>query len=169
MKKKISASLYTCQRYKSHKWETLRDGCLYSRGKYPTGIKPDNLPESYVKGRFYGTDGYMRADGIKHLLYVPNLWINHFLKDDFLFISYDKPITLKEDRDSIWDSYGYDEYVWGNEIISMLKAAEKYSGYDISSIKEQIEEKRQILMQKHPDDYEMRWWKQYTPEHLWRE
>lgn len=173
MKKKITASLYTCERrrynHKTHEREreTLRDGCLYSNGKYPTGIRPEDLPDSYIKGNFYGIDGYMKASGIKYLLYVPNLWINHFLKDDFLFISYDKPIVMKEGGDSKWDNEGYDEYVWGSEIISMLKAAEKYSGYDISSIKQQIEEKRQILMQKHPDDFSMKWWQKCTPEYLW--
>lgn len=175
MKKKISASLYTCQKYKynhkerKHEWETLRDGCLYSNGLYATGIKPSDLPESFIKGQFYGKDGYMKASGIKHLVYVPNLWINHFLKDDFLYISYDKPIEMKPGCTSKWDMEGYDEYVWGHEIISMLKAAEKYSNYDISSIKQQIEEKRQTLMRKHPDDSSMSWWQKCTPDYLWND
>lgn len=175
MAKRFSATRYTSEKHKFNydkfRWEyvTSPDGTLFSDGRYPTKIKPEDLPEHYIKGNFYGRDGFMKAAGIKQLLYVPNLWINHFLKDDFLLISYDKPIVKVDESKSVMGYEGYDEYVFGHEIISMAKAAEKYSDYDISEIKKQVEEKRQILMQKHPDDYSMRWWILYTPEYLWRD
>ena len=49
---------------------------------------------------------------------------------------------------------GYDELVFGRTIVDFLIAAEKYSGYDISKIKEQIEDKRLWLKATFPDAYQ---------------
>ena len=73
------------------------------------------------------------------------------LKDDFLFISYDKPIV--HENNNLTSYSGYDERIYGGIIIEFLKAAEKYSGYDISEIKAQIEDKRLWLKAHYPDDY----------------
>ena len=72
-------------------------------------------------------------------------------KDDFLFISYEKPIT--HTTDSILDYTGHDEHIYGGFIVKFLKAAEKYSGYDISEIKAQIEDKRLWFKENYPGDY----------------
>ena len=97
--------------------------------------------------------GFLSTKGITDLRYIPNLWINHFLKDDCLLISYGGKIEEQPDS-SGFDKYsGIDERVWGNEILNVLKGAEKFSGYDIGSIVEQIREKQRILIENYPDEF----------------
>lgn len=129
---------------------------LFSGGTYPTKITAEDLPEWYVYGRYYKHFGYLSAKGVKHLLYTPNKWTNHMFKDDCLYISYDKPIVHNPNREMYYDRYtGYDEYIYGFAIVAFLKAAEKYSGYDISRIKDQIEDKRIWFKNNYPDFYEL--------------
>lgn len=81
------------------------------------------------------------------MVYVPNTWVNHFLKDDNLFIAYGGKITQNPASDHLpaYQKYtGWDEGISGNEILCMLKAAEKYSAYDISSFGPQLKEKIRI-------------------------
>ncbi len=129
------------------------DGYLFSGGRYKTKVRAADLPEWYVYGSFYKRRGYMAAKGVKHLVYRPNKFTNHMFKDDFLFISYDRPIVADEEA---WKSLsGYDEYIFGGIILAFLLAAEKYSGYDISEIKTQIEDKRLWFKETFPEFY--RW------------
>lgn len=131
-----------------------KDDTLFSGGTYPTKIKAEDLPEWYVFGRFYKHWGYLSAKGVKSLVYEPNKFSNHMFKDDFLYISYDAPIVPNLDRQATWYNYtGFDEYIYGSAIVRFLCAAEKYSDYDISEIKAQIEDKRLWFKQTYPDDY----------------
>ena len=131
-----------------------KDNTLFSSGIYPTKITPGDLPEWYVYGRFYKHWGYLSALGVKSLVYEPNKFSNHMFKDDFLYISYNEPILPNPDRSTSFYKYiGFDEYIYGGVIVSFLKAAEIYSGYDISEIKKQIEEKRLWFKDTYPDDY----------------
>ena len=134
-----------------HVRKTDPDGYLFSHGRYKTKIRAEDLPEWYVFGYFYKCHGYLSANGIKHMVYRPNKSWNHMFKDDFLFISYDKPIRHTSDR--ITDYVNYDERIYGGIIVEFLEAAEKYSGYDISEIKAQIEDKRLWFKEHYPDDY----------------
>ena len=94
----------------------------------------------------------MSAKGIKDLAYRPQKHWNHMFKDDVLFISYEKQITHTGDTVTSFD--GYDELIFGRTIIVFLLAAEKYSGYDITGIKQQIEDKRMWLKATFPDAYQ---------------
>lgn len=132
-----------------------KDGTLFSGGTYPTKITAEDLPEWYVYGRFYKHWGYMSAAGVKHLLYIPNKWSNHMFKDDCLYISYNAPIVPNADSRSFERYTGYDEYIYGGAIVRFLKAAEIYSGYDISGIKEQVEDKRLWFKNTYPEFYEL--------------
>ena len=79
-----------------------------------------------------------------------------FRKDDFLYISYDRPIELESDREKhIYKYRGFDEYIYGGVIVDFLRAAEKYSGYDISGIKGQIEKKRLWFKETYPEFYKL--------------
>lgn len=160
MTKKITSYVYSEQKFPTLKTydkvrETNKDGYLFSKGKYLTKIKAEDLPESYVEGTYYRTKGYLNAAGVKQMVYVPNMWINHMFKDDYLYVSYDKEIIEKVGTFGGKDYDGYDIVIRGFNIISFLKAAEKYSNYDISEIKEQIELKRRIFKEKHPMFYEL--------------
>lgn len=131
-----------------------KDNTLFSSGIYPTKVTAENLPEWYVHGRYYKHWGYLSAKGVKSLVYEPNKFSNHMFKDDFLYISYNGPIVPNPDRSTGFYKYiGFDEYIYGGVIVRFLKAAEKYSGYDISGIKAQIEDKRIWFKETYPDDY----------------
>ena len=133
---------------------TNRDGTLFS-GNYPTKIIHSMLPEWYARGRYYKRWGYLSVKGITDLKYIPNRFTNHFLKDDFLLISYGGKLVEKDaPRDSTLDRYdGVDEYVFGNEILTVLKGAREFSNYDISPIIEQIKDKVEMLAEKYPEDF----------------
>ena len=149
-------NLYTIERrvWKNHEVCVIQneDFTLFS-GHHRTKIVEEDLPEWYVFGRYYKMWGFLSTKGITDLLYIPNLWVNHFLKDDCLLISYGRKIEEKDD-DRLFDRYsGVDERVWGNEILAVLKGAEKFSGYDIAPIVEQVREKKRILIENHPDEF----------------
>ena len=94
------------------------------------------------------------------MVYVPNLWINHFLRDDFLLISYsDKIKIINDNARSAFEKYdGYDYQIHGTEILDILKGAKIYSDYNIEPIIEQIKEKKKILQEKHPEEFgEEKW------------
>ncbi len=91
---RFKSNLYTVERrvWRNHKlcWIQNDDFTLFS-GHHKTKIKEDDLPEWYVFGRYYKLWGFLSTKGITDLRYIPNLWINHFLKDDCLA----QPITAK--------------------------------------------------------------------------
>lgn len=154
---RFKSNLYTVERrvWRNHKlcWIQNDDFTLFS-GHHKTKIKEEDLPEWYVFGRYYKLWGFLSTKGITDLQYIPNLWINHFLKDDCLLISYSGKI--EEHPDSIgFEKYsGVDERVWGNEILHVLKGARMFSQYDIAPIIEQIREKQRILIENYPDEFD---------------
>ena len=138
---------------KHYKYVRDENGYLYANGIYPTRIKPEELPEWYVYGRYLKCFGYLSAKGVKYMIYTPNMVFNHMFKDDTLYISYDQQI-MPADSGSFERYKGYDIAIGGGYIVSFLKAAEQYSEYDISGFKVQIEEKRLWFKQAFPEDYQ---------------
>lgn len=153
---RFKSNLYTVERrtWKNHEMCLIQndDFTLFS-GHHKTKIVEEDLPEWYVFGRYYKMWGFLSTKGITDLRYIPNLWINHFLKDDCLLISYGGKIEEQPDSSGFEKYSGIDERVWGNEILNVLKGAEKFSGYDIGSIVEQIREKQRILIENYPDEF----------------
>lgn len=142
MSKRIMATYY----------ETA-DPYLLSGGRYKTKIKPEDMPPWYLHGLFYGyKDGFLQTKGVDELFYRPNLFTNHMFKDDFLFISYKyvKPGIKSVDN---FCPIPYSEYIWGWNIPPFLVMAERYSGYDISKILDQIQAKQDWFRLTYPDDY----------------
>lgn len=130
------------------------DGYLYADMIYPTKIKAEDLPEWFIYGRYYRCWGYLSAKGVADLKYIPNLWINHFLKDDLLLISYHEPIEQISESKQFWERYkGYDETIDDGAILHFLKAAKKYSEIDITEIAQQIQEKADMMPIKHPREF----------------
>lgn len=153
-----------------HRIETLPDGCLYS-DVYPTKIKPNDLPEWYLFGRYYKQFGYLSAKGITDMLYIPSRFSNHFLKDDCLLISYGGKITTINDKAIILNEKysGADERVFGSEIVTMLRGARKYSEYDITSFITALKEKLKWCLDTFPDDTAADSWKQMDVDRMFAE
>lgn len=141
-------------RYVRNEDDTLFSGC------YKTKIKPEDLPEWYLHGRYYKRWGYMSTKGITDMVYIPNLQFNHFLKDDCLLIAYGgKIVEDKPEERFRLDRYsGYDERVWGNEIITILCGARTYSGFEIKPYIEEIRKKKEWLRQAHPREFAPERW-----------
>lgn len=156
--KKLRSNLYTKEKIvlqnRRHQYIEDETGYLFAQGIYPTKIKAEDLPEWYVYGRYYKCFGYLSAKGVVDMKYVPSKYSNHFLKDDFLFISYNTPISENPEASGIIDAYtGYDERIYGNEILSFLKAAKKHSAYDISELAQMIQDKADWIVQTFPEEY----------------
>ncbi len=157
-KKRLNSTLYFI-----HKWKkgggyremiSSEDGSLFS-DVFPTKIFPEDLPEWYIYGRYYKRFGYISTKGVVDLVYVPGKFTNHFLKDDFLYISYKEKITKIEPEDKwSYEKYnGYDHMIYGSEILDFLIGARDYSGYDISALVEQLREKKRWLQATYPDEF----------------
>ncbi|MCX4292075.1 MAG: hypothetical protein OSJ36_09840 [Odoribacter sp.] len=157
MKKRIKGHLYFLQdlrRVKGvYRYVGTDDGTLFSANYGRTKIYASELPEWFVYGRFYKRFGYLSTKGIKAVRYVPNWHSNHFLKDDHLQISYDKTESELGDywEDTTW--------VWGSEILDVLKGAQIYSTYDITPIICQLKEKVEWLRKAHPEEFSEEKWR----------
>ena len=154
-KRKPTATLYTHIRFHNRLREDTRnpDGYLYAYGHYRTKIFPSELPEWFVRGYMYKTQGYMSAKGVKYLVYEPNYTVdNHLHKYDKLFISYDKPIvpTVSPNGYEWYDGYKY--VLDGPTMVDFIEAAEKYSNYDVSEIRTELEKKKTWYYERNPKD-----------------
>ena len=163
MSNRFKNTLYTIEDIKRvgdhFRYVTNEDGTLFS-GHYRTKIKPEDLPEWYLYGRFYKRFGYMSTKGITDLVYIPSCFSNHYLKDDCLLISYGGSITETPDPNvSPYERYqGWDTRVWGNEIITILRGARKYSGYDIQPFIEKLKWKKEYMITEFPDHFDPDRW-----------
>lgn len=162
MSKKISSKLYTYSKIKFDRkiglhYEELENNCLYSNLKYPTKITPEDLPEWFVKGRYYKNHGFLSAKGVVDLAYKPNNWINHMFRDDSLYISFNKPIREVE-VDSIigkiMDFTDYDYVIDGTYAIDFVAAVKKYSDFDTTEIENAIIDKAYRFAEQFPDEHE---------------
>ena len=157
MTKRIKSYIYTQGKFGKGFRETLdtENIFLYSHGRYPTKITAEDLPKDYIKIHsrviWYMT-GYLKTSGIVDIQYR---WVgeNHLFKDDYIYISYKEKLK-KEISDYGFVRYtNYDVCVCGNDIVDTTLYAEKYSGLDISHIREGIKEKCQWLKKNEPDFY----------------
>lgn len=157
-RKRINAPIYTRGRYGRGWWDTVDtdNDFLYSWCRYPTKITEADLPEDYIKIRSRVTrylTSYLKTSGIVDMAYRP-VKFNHMFKDDYLYISYEEPLRLEKSGLGFEDCVNYDICVCGNDIVDVVLAAEKYSGFDTSKVRAAIEKKRVWLRDNHPWDYE---------------
>lgn len=154
MSKRIIAPYYTEERIGLkglyHKTR-LPNGYLYSRGQYKTKITAEDLPRHFVYGWVYKVMGYVSVKGIKDIVYKPNYYTNHLHRDDILFVSYDMPITTKENRFGSLDYFDYDVLLWGPMIVDFIRAIRKLKSYDIESIAKEVKNKEDYFKTKYPE------------------
>lgn len=157
-RKKITGTWYTYDKFvfENHQLTNCRlpNNCLWNKSMYKTSITKDDLPESFIYGRYYKRWGYIDTANVKDILYVPNKTTNHFLKDDCLLISYTGKIEKKSNDNSYWDEYENESYrIFCTEIINILKGVRQYSGIDIDEQIEQIRDKLVWLRTTYPDEF----------------
>ncbi len=126
------------------------EGFLFAQGRYPTKIK--ELPSYFIPCYIHHQMGWIDTKNIKDLLYKPNLYVNHAFKDDRLYISYSQKIVAAPDR--LTEYTGYDEIIWGHDIVFIVMAAKTNAGYDTSIIEQQILDKMKWFKVEYPEEYE---------------
>ena len=104
---------------------------LFAKEIYKTKIKEEDLPDYYIKVWLYPKFIYLSLKDIRDIYYRPDFMFNHWRKYDFLYISYQDKLKIKE--------RGYcdnsDIVIWGPEIDNIVNELEKYD-YDKLKIKE---------------------------------
>ena len=138
------------------------DGNLYAcyeNRDYMTGMHKEDLPEYYCNvWRCGGNWDVISAKDVKGLYYK---WVkeNHFMKDSILYVSYTDKIepyyeTFTYDGKeikNIFPSYkNAEQMVFGHGIFKFLAYVHKYSGYDLSAIREQVKEQCEWLNEHEP-------------------
>lgn len=156
MKKRVYGHLYFLHDFKridgDYRYVGSKDGTLLAANYGRTKLYASELPEWFVYGRYYKRFGYLSTKGITALKFVPNMYTNHFLKDDRLMISYGKH------QNELDDDEKYDTWVWGTEILDVLKGAQIYSNYDIAPIIYQIKDKMAWLRETYPEEFGIGKW-----------
>lgn len=73
-------------------------------------------------------------------------------RDDFLYISYDKPIVETKDKHGYDIREGYDALLYGHMIIDFIRAVRKYQSYDIEPIAVEVKKKEAFYREKYPEE-----------------
>lgn len=103
----------------------------------------------------------MSTKGIIDLVYIPSFYSNHYLKDDCLLVAYGGKITKKENASAEFslDKYeGWDERVWGFDIVTILIGARKYSEDNIEPFVEKLKWKKEYMQTQFPDEFGAERW-----------
>jgi len=152
--KRITSKLYS--KYKLFYKEKSEDGYLYSNFKYLTKTKQEDLPEWFVYDYFFHQHAYVSAKGVKDLFYEPFWHFNHFMKDDHMYISYNKKIKRKIVSDlygrKMYKYYNWDICIRGISIIDFILACEKYSLLNVENIKCMINRKAKWFNSTYKDE-----------------
>ena len=158
--KKVGAYFYTIGKFgKGYRQAINTDSpYLYSSGIYPTKLTASDLPDDYIPIHsrvIWYMRGFLRTSGITDMKYT-YVKENHIIKDDYLYISYHGKIKRVDETEGIFriiDYIDYDFCICGNDIVDIVLAAEKYSGFDTTVVRGGIEEKRVWLRDNEPDYY----------------
>ena len=115
----------------------LKENPPYLYSGWRTGIRtkitPADLPEYYIHIFYYKKSGYVNCNGVVDAVYIPSRLTTDSLKDDFLIISYKKPLprfdvkSFSSYMDIISDDK-YVDYYFGSDIFMIAKGLETYSG-----------------------------------------
>lgn len=135
--KKIVRNVYLEQEIKKFSY-IGNEPYLYSNFIFKTKITKEDLPEWFVYGRFHKRIGYLSSKNIIKIKYKPNMWINHYLRDDNLILNYNDSLEI---------------WVDGFDIINMINAIEKYNDIDLTYLKLKINYKAKFYNRYHKDDY----------------
>ena len=151
---------------------SLPDGYLYAgwRTKRRTKIKPEDLPESYVKITNYKKLGYLDTANVCDVVYKPSPFHNHTFKDDFLYISYTEPFAQEGHLTGDRLFSACDEYIFGNSIIPVIAGIEK-NNPDNQDLQERIKTIKQQMVQQYNlyvDEMTNNGWRTQIPKKIER-
>lgn len=80
-KKKINSKIYSTVKYVHENHEfvyvTSQEGYLFSNLIYPTKIKEENLPASFIELYAYRRYCWIDSAGVTDMVYVPNLFFDN--------------------------------------------------------------------------------------------
>ena len=85
---RINSNWYTKGKFDRKNWRNTIDTeneFLYSKGRYPTKIKEEDLPKDYTEVRsrtIWYMKGFVKTSGVKDLYYT-YIKENHLFKDDY--------------------------------------------------------------------------------------
>lgn len=71
----------------------------------------------------------------------------------YIYISYKEPLQAEKNSWGYIKYTNYDVCVRGNDIVDIVLAAEKYSGFDTTEVRTEIEKKRVWLRDNEPEEY----------------
>ena len=154
--KKLKSNLYTKGKFGKQIREILFTDTefLYEEGRRKSNIKEEDLPEDYIKihsRTLWYMYGFVKLSGVKYA-YCTAIHENHYRKDDYIYISYDKEITEKKDKHGFRDIEGYDYCFCGNAVETIIKAIEQLSPeVDLAQVKKVLRAKDQYLRKYHPE------------------
>ncbi len=154
-KKRLTAPFYTEERVGLKGFfeeTTLPNNWLYAKGRYRTKITPDDLPEHYIYMTVFKVRGYITVEGVKDIKYSPNYRFNHLHKYDYLYISYDQPITSTTDERGHVDLHGYNAVLYGQSIVKFIREVRKRGSYDIEPIAKEVIKKEKHFADKYPEE-----------------
>lgn len=153
----MKSKFYTQGKFVPHAYRGTADTdnpYLYAQGRYKTKIQESDLPDTYVKCN-PRTCNYLltwvQTKGVKYI-YATASFLNHWTKDDYLYISYDRPIDFNPDWE-IGYPICYDVVVCGSEIDRLALAIAKNSpGVDglVQFVQSRLE-KIAYLQREHPE------------------
>lgn len=147
-KKRISSHFYTSRRLGS--WNENSAPGLFAQGIYPTRLYPDDLPSHYVRISRYG-DIYLDTKNVRYIEYLPRyMFDDHLFKDDALYISYNKPITVRTVRNTNWFE-DYDFLLWGWDMVRFICAVSANSDFDTLPIQKMLCDKFDWYTERNPD------------------
>lgn len=73
-------------------------------------------------------------------------------RDDFLYISYDRPIRWETDERGFTSYFDYDAILWGHMILDFIRAVRCWNSYDIEDIAEEVKKKEAFFLEKYPEE-----------------
>jgi hydroxymethylpyrimidine pyrophosphatase-like HAD family hydrolase len=101
-------------------------------------------------------NGFIKTSTIRHIAYEPS-HLNHILKDDALYISYERSIKKEEDKSGLSLYKDYDFILSGSDIIRVLNSIDTYGTQNIKpelhKVKAGVNKKIEWFKENYPEDY----------------
>lgn len=152
------AHFYSCDKQvcKNGKFKYIknRNGDLFAGGTKRSSYKDFELQDHYIYGVYRGMHGYLSARGIKDMIIVEPFEDDYLLESIELLISYKDKIEVDENCGDVFGFKGYDFFFSGTEIIYFLKAAKKYSKYNIDDLIKQISKRKHRILKNYEELYD---------------